>query len=98
MDFILIAYNAHPPVLYCVGDKTMIYTENHKGGKKPCLALASVGGGLGWDLSGDVMTGEMIIVGPHKMRSSSAQCGSISSSDQRNQFEMRIITLDTRSQ
>ena len=30
----------------------MIYTENYSGGKKPCLALASVGGGLGWDLSG----------------------------------------------
>lgn len=52
---------AHPPVLYCavlcftmycVGGKTMIYTENYKGRKKPCLALVSVGGGLGWDLSG----------------------------------------------
>lgn len=30
----------------------MIYTENYKGRKKPCLALVSVGGGLGWDLSG----------------------------------------------
>ena len=30
----------------------MIYTENYSGGKKPCLALASVGGGLGWDLFG----------------------------------------------
>ena len=45
----------------------MIYTENYSGCKKPCLALASVGGGLGWDLSGDVMTGEMVKVGPHKM-------------------------------
>ena len=55
MDFILIAHNAHPPVLYCAvlcGGKTMIYTENYSGCKKPCLALASVGGGLGWDLSG----------------------------------------------
>ena len=60
MDFILIAHNAHPPVLCCTvlycavlcGGKTMIYTENYSGCKKPCLALASVGGGLGWDLSG----------------------------------------------
>ena len=51
----------------------MIYTENYSGCKKPCLALASVGGGLGWDLSGVdlgwAVTGEMVIVGPHKMRS-----------------------------
>ena len=59
----------------CVGGKTMIYTENYKGRKKPCLALVSVGGGLGWNLSGvDLSWGRDLGNGNSELKMRSFQC------------------------